>query len=51
MLDICAVETDTDSGGYGISRCLCAGAPDDEELNTVIKLSDTFRVSCSDSLW
>jgi len=37
MLGSCAVETDTDSGGYGISRCLCAVAYDDEELNTVFK--------------
>ena len=37
MLDNYAVETDTDSGGYVISRCLCAVAPDDEELNTVFK--------------
>lgn len=37
MLDICAVETDTNSGGYGISRCLCAVASDDEELNVVFK--------------
>ena len=37
MLDSCAVETDTYGGGYGISRCLCAVASDDEELNMVFK--------------
>jgi hypothetical protein len=37
MLDSFAVENDTDSGGYGLSRCLCVVASDDEDLSTVFK--------------